>query len=93
MFSKTRFGSTIIISSYYYYCYHAIGGCETVLLESRSNWWHECILWLNIYKTIKSQGLQAFADREGYPNPSIITDDEQQPDFAIVKADTHNDCN
>ena len=28
---------------------------------------------LNIYKTIKSQGLQAFVDIEGYPNPSIIT--------------------
>ena len=31
--------------------------------------------------------LQAFLDIEGYPNPSIITDDEQRPDFVIVKAD------
>ena len=42
---------------------------------------------MNIYKTIKSQGLQAFVDIEGYPNPSIITGDEQRPDFAIVKSD------
>ena len=39
----------------------------------------------NICKTIKSQGLQAFADIEGHPNPSIITADKQRPDFAIVK--------
>ena len=33
--------------------------------------------------------LQAFVDIEGYPNPSIITGDEQQPDcFTIVKSDT-----
>ena len=44
---------------------------------------------LNIYKTIKSQGLQAFVDIEGYPNPSIITGDEQRPDFAIVKDDNY----
>ena len=42
---------------------------------------------MNIYKTIKSQGLQAFVGIEGYPNPSIITGDEQRPDFAIVKSD------
>ena len=42
---------------------------------------------MNIYKTIKSQGLQAFVDIEGYPNPSIITGDEQRSDFAIVKSD------
>ena len=42
---------------------------------------------LNIYKTIKSQGLQAFVDIEGYPNLSIITGNEQRPDFAIVKDD------
>ena len=63
-----------------------IGGCKTALLESRYNWCHVSIL-LNIYKTTKSQGLQAFVDIEGYPNPSIITGDEQQPDFAIVKDD------
>ena len=40
---------------------------------------------MNIYKTIKSQGLQAFVDIEGYPNPSTIMGGEQQPDFAIVK--------
>ena len=28
-----------------------------------------------------------FVDIEGYPNPSIITGDEQRPDFAIVKDD------
>ena len=55
---------------------HVIGECKTALLESRYNWWHDSIL-LNIYKTIKSQGLQAFVDIEGYPNLSIITDDEQ----------------
>ena len=42
---------------------------------------------LNIYKTIKSQGLQAFVDIEGYPNLSIITGNEHRPDFAIVKDD------
>ena len=63
-----------------------IGGCESALLESRYNWRHDSVL-LNIYKTIKSQGLQAFVDIEGYPNPSIITGDEQRPDFAIVKDD------
>ena len=42
---------------------------------------------MNIYKTTKSQGLQAFVDIEGYPNPSIITGDEQRSDFAIVKSD------
>ena len=56
------------------------------MLESRYNWRHDSIL-LNIYKTIKSQGLQAFVDIEGYPNPSIITADEQRPDFCIVKSD------
>ena len=63
-----------------------IGGCKTALLESRYNWRHVSIL-LNIYKTTKSQGLQAFVDIEGYPNPSVITEDEQRPDFAIVKDD------
>ena len=67
---------------------HVIGGCETAFLESRYNCCHDSVL-LNIYKTIKSQGLQAFVDIEGYPNPSIITGDEQQPDcFTIVKSDT-----
>ena len=62
-----------------------IGGCETALLESSYNWRHDLIL-LNIYKTIKSQRLQAFVDREAYLNPSsIITGDEQQQDFTIVK--------
>ena len=65
---------------------HVIGGCKTALLESRYNWWHDSIL-LNIYKTIKSQGLQAFVDIEGYPNLSTITDDEQWLDFAIAKGD------
>ena len=55
------------------------------MLESRYNWRHDSIL-LNIYKTIKSQGLQTFVDIEGYPNPSIIAGDEQRPDFAIVKS-------
>ena len=31
--------------------------------------------------------MQASVDIEGYPNPSIITGDEQRPDFAIVKND------
>ena len=31
--------------------------------------------------------MQAFVDIEGYPNPSVITEDEQRPDFAIVKDD------
>ena len=67
---------------------HVIVECKTALLESRYNWCHGSIL-LNIYKTIKSQVLQAFVDIEGYPNPSIITGDEQQPDcFTIVKSDT-----
>ena len=66
---------------------HVIGECETALLESRKNWPPDSIL-LNIYKTIKSQGLQAFVDIEVYPNLSIITDDdEQQLDFGIVKGD------
>ena len=56
------------------------------MLESSYGWGHDSVL-LNIYKTIKSQGLQAFVDIEGYPNPSIITGDEQRPDFAIVKSD------
>ena len=47
---------------------HVIDGCQTALLESRYNWRHDSIL-PNIYKTIKSQGLQAFVDMEGYPNP------------------------
>ena len=64
---------------------HVISGCETALLESRYSWRHDSIL-LNIYKTIKSQGLQTFVDIEGYPNPSIIAGDEQRPDFAIVKS-------
>ena len=64
---------------------HAIGGCKTALLESRYNWRHDSVL-LNIYKTIKLQVLQAFVDI-GYPNPSIITGNEQRPDFAIVKSD------
>ena len=74
------------------FCYHKqtlghiIGGCETALLASRYNWRHDSIL-MNIYKIIKSQRLQAFVDIVGYPNPSIITGDEQQPDFAIVKSD------
>ena len=59
---------------------HVIVECKTALLESRYNWCHGSIL-LNIYKTIKSQVLQAFVDIEGYPNPSIITGDEQQTDF------------
>ena len=42
---------------------------------------------MNICKTIKSQGLQAFVDIEVYPNSSIITGSEQRPDFAIVKSD------
>ena len=56
------------------------------MLESRYNWRDDSVP-LNIYKTIKSQGLQAFVDIEGYPNPSVITEDEQRPDFAIVKDD------
>ena len=63
---------------------HVIGGCKTALLESRYNGRHDSIP-LNIYKTIKSQGLQAFVDIEGYPNPLVITGDEQRADFAIVK--------
>ena len=65
---------------------HAIGGCETALLESSYSWGHDSVL-LNIYKTIKPQGLQAFLDIEGYLNPSIITDNNQRPYFAIVKSD------
>ena len=65
---------------------HVIGGCKTALLESRYNWRHDSVL-LNIYKTIKSQGLHVSVDIEGYPNPSIIAGDEQRPDFAIVKSD------
>ena len=42
---------------------------------------------MNIYKTIKSQGLQAFVDIQGYLDPSIITGDKQQQDFTIVKND------
>ena len=53
---------------------------------SRCSLRHDSIL-LNIYKTIKSQGLPAFVDIEGYQHPSIITGDEQRPDFAIVKDD------
>ena len=56
------------------------------MLESRCNWCHDPIL-PNIYKTIKLQGFQAFANIEHYPNPSIITGDEQQLDFAIVNSD------
>ena len=66
------------------------------------HWWmRNCIVrvklqlasWLNsteyLYKTIKSQGLQAFVDIEGYPNPSIVTSDEQRPNFALVKSDNY----
>ena len=63
---------------------HVIGGCETALLDSRYNWWHDSIL-LSIYKTIKSQGLQVFVHRDGYTNPSIITGDKQREDFAMQK--------
>ena len=42
---------------------------------------------LNIYNTIKLQGLQAFVDIEGCPNPSVITGDEQRPYFTIAKDD------
>ena len=56
-----------------------IGGCETALLESRYNWRHDSVL-LIIYKTIKSQRLRVSENIEGYPNPSIITGDEQRPD-------------
>ena len=56
------------------------------MLESRYNWRHDSIL-LNIYKTIKSQGFQAFVNIEDYPDPLIITGDEQRPDFTIVKSD------
>ena len=31
--------------------------------------------------------MQTFVDIEGHPNPSIITGDEQRPDFATVKND------
>ena len=65
---------------------HIIGGCKTTLLVSRNNWHHDSVL-LNIYRTNKSHGLQIFLDIEGYPNPSIITGNEQQPYFAIVKSD------
>ena len=44
---------------------HVISGCKTALLESRYNWCHDPIL-LNIYKTIKPQGMQAFVDIESY---------------------------
>ena len=64
---------------------HAIGQCETALLGPRYNWRHDSIL-LNIYKTIKPQGLQTFADI-GYLNPLTITGNEKRPDFAIVKGD------
>ena len=56
------------------------------MLESRYNWGRDSVL-LNFYKTIKSQGLQTFVGIEGYPNPSIITDVEQRPDFTIVQSD------
>ena len=65
---------------------HVIGGCRTVLLKSTENWRHGSIL-LNTYKTIKLQGLQAFVDAEVYPNPTVITGNQQRPDFAIVKGD------
>ena len=64
-----------------------IGGCETALVGSRYNYWRHDSILLNIYKTITSQGLQAFVDTEGYPNPSIITGDEKRPDFALIKGD------
>ena len=64
-------GSTCISCDQQQTLGHVIGGCETVLLESRYN-----SILLNIYKTIKSQGLQAFVDIEGSPNPSVITGDE-----------------
>ena len=54
---------------------HGIGGCETALLESRYNWRYDSVL-LNIYKTIKSEGLQAIVDVAGYSNPSVITGNE-----------------
>ena len=68
----------------FYSC--VIGGCETALLESRYNWHDDSVL-LNICKTIKSQGLEAFVDIDGYPDPSVITGDKQWPDFALVKND------
>ena len=64
---------------------HVFGECETALLDSGYNWRHDSIL-LNIYKKIKSQGLQAFVDIKDYPNPSVITGGDQRPDVAIVKS-------
>ena len=64
---------------------HVFGECETALLDSGYNQRHDSIL-LNIYKKIKSQGLQAFVDIKDYPNPSIITGGDQRPDVAIVKS-------
>ena len=65
---------------------HVIGGCQTALTESRFNWRHDSIL-LHLYKTVNSQKLQAFVDIDGYPNPSIITDEAYRLDFAILKGD------
>ena len=71
---------------------HVIGGCETELIESRYNWQHDFIL-LNIYKTIKSQRLQAFVDIEGYPtriHESLLAVSNNQ--YGIVKATTYSLC-
>ena len=65
---------------------HVIGGCQHALDELRYNWRHNSIL-LHIYKTVTSQGLQAYVDIDGYPNPSIITGEAQRPDFILVKDD------
>ena len=69
---------------------------STINSWSSHQWMRNCIVrvkvhlvsWLNSteYLSIKPHGLQALADIEGYPNPSIITGNEQRPDFAIVKS-------
>ena len=36
------------------------------------------------------KGLQALVDVEGFPDPLIITGDEQRPNFALVKGDIYH---
>ena len=70
--NNLRYNSTCMFCDQEKTLCHVTGGCKTALLELRYNWQIDSSL-LNIYKTVKSQGLQAFVDTEGYPTPSIIT--------------------
>ena len=64
---------------------HVIVVSRRTLLELRYNWRLNSIL-LNVFNTIESQeGLEILADIECYLNPSIITNENQLPDFVVTE--------